>query len=329
MLTKTKTRVIGCGLVTVLSLAGCSGSDQPAPTSSPAAPTSTSTPVSTPSAVPSATPTAAAPTGAQTPAPHISPLGGKPATEDEIQYHNMQKKGVDLALARNYKDAIPILEQALEQQPEDIKNVFYLLMSHGSLEPVPTKGSAAYPYAQKVVELAPNSTEAERARSYIAAAEWNVPKDFKYGTTTMESMGAFAFDEEAKYKLVAPAKLHTEIGPRIGKNAKSTLWESEVAPKLVGNFLELKKGTEVTILAENHYFYSLTSWRTPLKDTPDKYDDTIFEINAFFVEVTSDGDDKGKKGWLVNQIDRFISKDREDPWGVWIPDRLGLARGQS
>lgn len=324
MLTKTKTRVIGCGLVTVLTLGGCSGGDQPAPTASPSAPTAaTATPGVAASATPAAT---TSPSDSKTPAPHISPLGGKPATEDEIQYHNLQKKGVDLALARNYKEAIPIFEQAMEQQPGDLKNVFYLLLSHGSLEPVPAKGSAAYPYAQKVVELAPRSSEAERARGYLAAAELNIPKDFKYGPHTMASLGGFLFEPDAKYKLVAPTKLHIELGPRLGKSAKSTLWEAEVAPKLSGNFIELKKGTEVTILSEAHYFYSLTGWRTPIKDEPEKYDASIFEVSAFYVEVTSDGDEKGKKGWLINQVDRFISNDRDDPWGVWIPNRLGLER---
>lgn len=322
MLTRTKTCVIGCGLFTALALVGCSGGDTPAPSASPTTATETT---ATPSATPATTPVAT-PTAAITPAPHISPLGGKPATEDEIQYHNLQKKGVDLALARNYKEAIPIFEQALEQQPEDLKNVFYLLLSHGSLEPVPTKGSAAYPYAQKVMKLAPTSSEAERARGYLAAAELNIPKDFKYGAETLGALGSFAFEPEAKYKLASPAKLHTELGPRLGKSAKSTLWEAEVAPKLTPNFIELKKGTEVTILSEANYFYSLTGWRTPIRDEPEKYDTSIFEVNAFYIEVTSDGDEKGKKGWVINQVDRFLSADRDDPWGVWISNRLGLPR---
>ena len=34
-------------------------------------------------------------------------------------------------------------------------------------------------------------------------------------------------------------------------------------------------------------------------------------------------------GWIVNQVDRYLDKDRPDPWGVWIPDRFGLPRQET
>lgn len=312
MLTKTKTSAVGCGLAAILLVAGCSGGDKPAASPTPKA-----------TATVAATPT---PKASKTPDPNVSPLGGKPATEDEIQYHNMQTKAEELVLSKSYKEAIPILEQAAEQQPKDLKNIFYLLLSHGSLEPVPDKGSAAYPYAQKVIELAPNSSEAERAHAYLAAAEFKLPKDFKYGSNTIASFGAFLYDDGGKYKLTSPAKLHTDLGPRMSRSGKAALWEAEVAPKMVSGYIELPKGTEVTILSENHYFYSLTSWRTPIRDNPTKYDESMFEIDAFYVEVTSDGDTKGKKGWVINQADRYVGDKSTDGFGVWIPNRLGLPR---
>jgi tetratricopeptide (TPR) repeat protein len=309
MLTKPKILFSSCGLTLCLCLTGCSG-DPPEPTRTP-------TPIAT--AVPKAT---------NTPDPHFSPLGGKPATEEEKQYHNLQKKAEGLVLSRSYEEAIPLLEQALEQQPDDIENSFYLLLSHGSLEVIPSKGSAAYPYAKKVVEIDPASKEAARARAYLIGAELNIPDDFKYGIDTFASRGGFVFDDETAYKLGADALLHLEIGSRLGRDGKSALWEAEIAPAEVPDTLLLKKGTEVAILSSSRYFYSLTSWRKPLPDNPPEtdFDNTIFEINAMFVEVVSEDENKGKKGWVVNQMDRFLDKNRDDPYGTWIPDRFNLPR---
>ena len=318
MLTHSKTRLVGGSLCALLLISGCSG-DDPAPSPSP---TATVTATSTPEAT-------ATPKAPKTPAPHISPLGGKPATEEEKQYHNLTKKAEKMVLSKNYKEAIPLLKQAAEQRPKDVENIFYLMLSHGSLELVPTKGSAAYPYAQKVVEMDPTSTEAERARTYLAAAELDIPKDFKFGKETIASLGGFVFDNETLYKLKTDAPLHVELGPRIGRKDKDTLWEAEVAPEMHKDTLTLKAGTEVGILSESHFFYSLTGWRIPLRGEPREMSDSIFELNAFYVEVTSDGDTKGKKGWIVNQVDRYLDKDRPDPWGVWIPDRFGLPRQET
>lgn len=312
MLTEKKVQLLGCGLAASLLFSGCSGDD---PEDNPTA---------------SATPTpavAVTPTAPKTPAPNISPLGGKPATEQEKQYYKLQKKAENLVLAKSYKEAIPLLEQAVEQQPDDVENSFYLLLSHGSLEQVPSKGSAAYPYAKRVVELDPNSNEASRAKAYLVGAELDVAEDFKYGKDTFASKGGFVYDGETAYKLSGKALLHTGLNARLGKDDKATLWEAEVAPEMIdSSTLELEKGTEVAILSETHFFYSLTSWRKPLRAKPEEFDNNIFEINAFYVEVISDGDSKGKKGWLVNQIDRYLNEDAPDPWGTWVPDRLGLER---
>ena len=130
------------------------------------------------------------------------------------------------------------------------------------------------------------------------------------------------------YKLIFSAPLHTKVGARLGKDGKATLWEAEIAPKMVRGITKLSKGAEVQLLSENHFYYGLTSWRKPLKQNPQDKDlnESIFEINAFYVEVVSDGDSKGKKGWLVNKVDRYISDTDQDPFGTWIPDRLGLGR---
>ena len=229
-------------------------------------------------------------------------------------------------LAKSYEEAIPLLEQAHEQQPDDVENSFYLLLSHGSLEQVPSKGSAAYPYAKKVMELDPGSNEASRARAYLIGSELSIPKDFKYGKNTMAAKGAFVYDPEAAYKLATDAPLHTEIEPRMRRDDDATLWEAEVAPDMVTNTTLLTKGTEVAILSEKRFFYSLTSWRKRLPKEPKEFDNNIFEVNAFYVEVVSEGDNRGKKGWLVNQIDRHIDENAADQFGVWIPDRLKLER---
>lgn len=314
MLTRKQLGMTFCAATLGLALSGCSGGDDPAPT-----PTATATPTATVTAT-------ATPVAKNTPDPNISPLGGKPATEEEKQYYRLQTKAKDLVLARSYEDAIPLLEQALEQKPDDYENHFFLLLAHGSLDKVPSKGSAAYPHAKKVVELAPNTTEAERAKAYLVGAEFEVPDDFKYGKKTFFSWGGFVFNEETAYKLAAPAQLHTEIGPRISRDQKATLWEAEIAPDMITNTLTLEKGTEVKILTQEHYFHSLTSWRKPLPQDPKEFDDNIFEVNAFYVEVVSEGDNKGKKGWLVNQMDRYVSDESEDPFGVWFPDRLKILR---
>ena len=327
MLTKPKHVLIGFGIAVGLTLGGCSG-DDPAAT-----PTASATPQASASASPDAAPEASAtpaatsaPTTGNTPDPNYSPLGGKPATEEEKEYYRLQKKAEDFVLSRNYEKAIPLLEQALQQRPEDPENSFYLLLSHGSLEVVPSKGSAAYPYAKKVVELAPKSNEAGRARAYLVGAEFSIPKDFKYGNKTFYTYGGFIHEPGTAYKLAADAPLHVDLNARLSKEGKAALWEAEIAPQMSSGTVALKKGAEVQILSETHYFHSLTSWRKPLADQPQEYDDSIFEVNAVYVEVVSEGENKGKKGWLVNQMDRYIAKAGDDPWGVWIEDRLGLVR---
>lgn len=315
-MSKLKPLLIASGLSLVL-LSGCSGGG------SEATPTETATPEM------SASPEAALPAelaSPDRPDPRVSPLGKKPASEEEKEYYRLHKKAEDLVLARDYENAIPLFEEALEERPDDVKNSFYLLLAHGSLEPVPSKGSAAYPYAKRVVELAPDSNEANRAKAYLIASEFSPGDDFKYGDKTFFSYGNYFFDTGVPYKLSTPAHLHTEYNPRLSSSAKATLWETEIAPDLASDTVLLDAGTEVEILTETHFFHSLTSWRKPLPPEPKNLDTSIFEVHAFYVEVVSEGDNKAKKGWLVNQIDRFIDKPGEDQYGVWIPNRLNLER---
>ena len=318
MLSYSKHLLVGLAISVGLALGGCSGDTPPEPTASATPEATAATPEE------AQTPADPAPQAENTPDPNISPLGGKPATEEEKEYYRLQKKAEDLVLAKNYEKAIPLLEQALQQRPEDPENSFYLLLSHGSLEMVPSKGSAAYPYAKKVLEVAPKSNEAARARSYLVGAEFKPPA--QYGNKTFFTLGGFVYEPKVNYKLVADAPLHVNLNARLNKDGKATMWEAEVAPSMVTGTVQLTKGTEVLVLSESHYFHSLTSWRKPLPDQPREFDDSIFEVNAFYVEVVSEGDNKGKKGWMVNQVDRYLSEDREDPFGVWVPDRLGLVR---
>lgn len=318
MLTNSKSRLVACGLAAALFVPGCSG-DDPAPT-----PSATATAAPTPQAT-----ATQAPKAAKTPDPHFSPLGGKPATEEEKEYYRLQKKAEDLVFAKNYKDAIPLLEQAYEQQPKDYENAFHLMISHGSLEGVASKASAAYPYAKKVLELAPNTNEASRAREYLIAAEFSPPEDFKYGKKTLASYGGFVYDGETAYKLTSDTPLHVDIQARITKDGKANLWEAEVAPEMVsGNRVTLEKGTEIKVLSEIRFFHGLTSWRKPLPQKPGEsdFDDSYFEVDAMYVEVVSDGDNKGKKGWMVTQIDRFMKPGETDPWATWIPSRVDMLR---
>ena len=160
----------------------------------------------------------------------------------------------------------------------------------------------------------------------MVGAELSIPEDFEYGKKTFASYGKFLYDDETAYKLQDDSPLHVNLSQRLGKSAKAKLWEAEISPKMVGGLVNLKKDTEVRILAETHYFYSLTSWRKPLPREPKEYSSNIFELNAFFIEVISEGEDKGKTGWLVNQMDRYLDETKNDPFGTWIPDRLGLDR---
>lgn len=305
-----------------LLLAGCSGGgDQP---------TGTPAPPQTPAATASvpATSASASPTAALTPGTEISPLGGKPLTDEEKEYLNKLQQAKDLALAKNYEKAIPLLDELHQQRPDDLDVSFYLMLSHGSTEKAPSKTSKAFEYAQKVMEGSPDSREGERARSYINSANFSLPPTFKYGKETIGSGGGWVLNDTATYKATADMPFHSAISSRLAPNDQSVLWETEASPATATSAEKLAQGTEVKVLSTKDFLYGLTGWRKPIKDDLKEYDNTIFEVAAMYVEVTGEGPLKGKKGWIVNQVDRWLAAkpEGEDEWGVWIPNRLKVER---
>ena len=308
-------------LITPLLLVGCSGGgDQP---------TQSATPATSATAPPTTAPTVAvAPTASLTPTVALSPLGGKPLSEEEKEYLNKLQSAKDLALAKNYDKAIPLLDELHTSKPDDPDVVFYLMLAHGSTEKAPTKTSKAYEYAQKVLEGSPDSRSSQRARSYVNSSNFSLPADFKYGTDTIGTQGNWILNETATYKTSADMPFHSALPGRLGAQDQAVLWETEASPATATGAEKLPKGTDVKVLTNKNFLHSLTSWRKPIKSDLKVFDDTIFDVAAMYVEVVSDGPLKGKKGWIVNQIDRYRapSPEGEDEWGVWIPNRLKVER---
>lgn len=329
-----KSRIACLGLALSYLLGGCSGGDKPeAPATNKPKPkpsaSASATPGSTPGATASGTATPGAsgtPSGDLTPAPGISPLGGKPASEAEKEYYTKKKQAEDLALAQNYTEAIPLFEELHTENAEDVDVMFYLLLSHGASESAPSKKSKAFGFAEKVVKAAPDSREADKARSYINSANLSIPDKFKYGTDTMASMGNWVMAEEAAFKPTADLAFHTDMKARgLSPLDQATLWETEASPATSTVTEKVPKGTEVKVLGVKDFIYGLTSWRKKVVDDPAKYDTTIFDVTAMYVEVTGEGPLKGKKGWIVNHVDRYLGTEG-DAWGAWISNRLKVPR---
>lgn len=323
-----KSRIACLGLALSVLLGGCSGGDKPDDSA-------TKKPKPKPSASASATPSSGmstpaasgSPSGDLTPAPNISPLGGKPASEAEKEYYGKKKQAEDLALAQNYTEAIPLFEALHAENPEDVDVMFYLLLSHGAGEAAPSKKSKAYAYAEKVVKAAPDSREADKARSYINSANLNIPDKFKYSTDTMASMGGWVLTEEATYKPTSDLAFHTGMKARgLSPGDQAKLWETEASPETSTVTEKVPKGTEVKVLGIKDFIYGLTSWRKKVAEDPAKYDTTIFDVTAMYVEVTGEGPLKGKKGWIVNHVDRYLGSSEGDAWGAWISNRLKVLR---
>jgi tetratricopeptide (TPR) repeat protein len=252
-------------------------------------------------------------------------LGGKPASEAEKEYYTKKKAAEDLALAKNYEEAIPLFEELHAQDPQDVDVMFYLMLSHGSTEQAPNKKSKAFEFAEKILKSAPESREASKARSYVNSANLNIPDKFSYGADTMATQGGWVMTEEALYKTSADFPIHTSMQARLAPPDQAILWETEASPATSSGSEKLPKGTEVKVLSVKDFIYGLTSWRKPVKADPDNYDTTMFDVSAMYVEVTSEGPLKGKKGWIVNHIDRYLGTEG-DAWGSWISNRLKVLR---
>jgi hypothetical protein len=315
-----KSRVAVLSLLFPVLVAGCSGGGD-----APATPTRQPTASASPQATSS--PVAATPSPDLTPGTGISPLGGKPATEEEKVFYNKRERAKDLALAKNYPAAIPLLEELHVEKPEDMDTMFYLLLSYGSTEEVPKKNSKAFAMAEAIIKESPESREADKARSYINSANLSIPEKFQYGKDTMLAMGEWVPDQEATYKLTGEAALHTNIQARgLSPSDQTVLWETEASPGTSSVTERLTKGAEVKVLAVKDFLYSLTSWRKKVDAKPAKFDTTMFDVTAMYVEVVSEGPLKGKKGWIVNHIDRYLGATEGDEWGSWISNRLKVER---
>ncbi len=304
---------LSLGALVSMSFVACSGKGDP-PTEPSPTPVVTATPSPDSESEVESSPERA-------PDPNFSPLGGKPLTEEEAEYYRQQKKAEDFALAGNYREAIPILEAAVEQMPEDPKNYFYLLLSYGGQEHSPTKDSEAFEAAEKVLELAPKSNFANKAQSYIAASKFSLPDGFAYTVDTMKSMGPWVTDPDAVYALNADALFHPGLPPRLTPGQRALLWETEVEPERTSTALPLKKGQMFHILTTQSFYYGLTSWLRPLPPEPKRFNDTHFNVQIFYIELAGEGENAGKKGWIVNHVDHFIDREGGDPWGVWISNR--------
>ncbi len=306
-----------------LLLGGCSGGGDAPATSTPQ-PAATATPAATASATASAAPTST-PSADLTPGTRLSPLGGKPLSEAEKEYNNRKLEAKDMGLAGNHAAAIPALEELLAKNPQDVEVLFYLVRSYGSMEEAPNKKSKAYSYAEEILKIGPSSREAEKARSYINTANLELPENFPYKVDTMVSMGNWVFNPGDSFKTTAELPFHSSIGARFGPSDQTVLWETEASPATAVGIEKLPKGTEVKVLSSKDFMYSLSSWRKPLKVVKDQYDKTMFDVTAMYVEVASEGPLKGKKGWIVNHVDRYLATDG-DGWGAWISNRLKVPR---
>ena len=263
-----------------------------------------------------------------TPSGPFTPFVAETASPEEVAYYNLKKKAEDLVLAKSYEEALPVLQEALETNADDHDIHFLLLLTHGNLEVEPTVDSEAYKHAKRVIEIKATANEAQRARSYIASAhsEPEVPRT-EVGSDTIPK--AWAVEEGAAYELTVPCSLLLGEKQSLGVKGKRRLWEMEVYPEGEDNKIDLPAKTQMVILAKENFLYSKLSWRGRTPTERKLFDSTMYNLGAFFVEVTGDGEFKGKKGWIVNQMDRFISDDPESPWGVWTPNRLLVPKKKS
>ena len=317
---------------TWLLVGGCSGGTPPAtPTTAVTTSATTSAETGTPAPAgtetPSETPDASAtatPDGTGT--PDLSATG-TPGAEETLDpaYVKLKEEGLNLALGKGYEEAIPHLNKALEVKPDDPEVHFYLMLSHGNVEDSPSPKSEAYPHAKKVLELAPGSSMAERARDYVLSAESEPKKPMPdLNADPIERPGAWKVDSSVVYTL--PTAVNLLPDRKWGDSTMKELWYLEVVPRSVAEKIEIPKGTKVTLLDGKDYHFSKLSWRgAKLKD--EDFDTDTFLLTVFEIEV-DDGPKKGTKGWMVNQMDRFagLTEKNVRVWGTKVGPRLPIAR---
>ncbi|MCA9791886.1 MAG: tetratricopeptide repeat protein [Candidatus Eremiobacteraeota bacterium] len=261
-----------------------------------------------------------------TPEAALTPEGPSP---EEIAFHKLFTKAEDLVYARNYEEAKPVLEEIIKQKPDDVEAHFLMLLTLGNEEPEPSTDSEAFKYAARVVELAPKSPHADKARSYIASAHAKTLESrSEVGAETLDKTRGWEIEKGAAYDLKEDTRMFTGAADNLIKSGERRLWEMEVYPEGEEESVLLPKGTKVQILGQSEFLYSKTAWRGPIPKNRKDYDSNMFNVSAFYVAVVSDGDLSGKQGWIINQMDRWITDDPEDkhPWGVWIYNRARVLR---
>jgi len=320
--------VLAAMLALGLVVGGCSGGGTPSatPTTSvtTAATTSvetTTTPAATGEATPAGTATAEA-TPSGTPGETAS---GTPSAEETLDpaYVKLKEEGVNLALGKGYAEAVPPLEKALEVKPDDPEVHFYLMLSQGMLEETPTPKSPAYGHAKKVLDLAPGSSMAERARDYILSAESEPAKpQTDLPADPIGDHRTWFIKQNAVYTMAAPVYMIPD--KLMSDDLQKELWYLELVPQSVTDKVQVPKGTQYTVRSGQDFYYGKTSWRGG-KLKAEEFDQNMYALTVFEIEIES-GPMKGKKGWFVNQMDRFLGVDESEKpvWGVKLGPRLPL-----
>lgn len=317
----------GAILALCFGLAGCGGGGgDPAPS-----PSGTAAATATPGtdATPDATP--ATPVANGTPSTAVTPFEAETPSPEEVAYYRLKKKAEDLVLSRAYEEAIPILMEAAETKPQDGEVQFFLMLAHGNLEREPAPDSEAYKYAQKVLEMLPRSNEADKAASYIASAhsEPEVERT-TVGSDTLDLFrGQWKIEEGFIYRNQEECYMFTGAAKTLGVDGERRLWQMEVYPEGEPEKVLVPANTPMVIINDTQYPYGKNSWRRPLprKIGPGtEFDRTVYMVAAVYVEITAEGELAKKRGWIVNQMDRWIATrpGEKEPWGVWVENRLKL-----
>ena len=314
--------IVGLGLILTMSY-GC-GSKPGSPTSSPS--TSTATPTSSASV-------SGSPVAATTPDPAATAFVTRtPKSDDEKEYDSAKTKAKDLAFAKAYQEAVPLLRDCVKKRPDDWETQFILLLAVGSLEEEPTTKSEAYTIAKTILEKAPDSQFADRARDYVLSAE-SEPAEAKpdKDAEPLEG-GETPFqppDVHTAYTLMTPVTVFLSRTDALTPEVKKSLWYLEVKPEGVSADAKMTvpKGTSISVQLFKSYIFSKNSWRgggsRSEREGEVNVDKNSFNIQAFRITLEG-GPNKGTRGWYVNQMDRYkgLDEDGNRVWGVKVGPRL-------
>jgi hypothetical protein len=239
------------------------------------------------------------------------------------EYDVLKRKGVDLALAKGWEKALPLLSQAAEQNPDDAEIQFYLMLSKGNLEDGPSVHSEAYFHAKNVLDLAPDSTEATRALDYLAAAESEaLLKGEAIPAMTMTSGSPSPSASPGASKSPSPSKSPSGTGKspyaptkepaladkeifvvtpgqavqlpeairsqdsminQLSDQIQKRIWQTEVYPKAAQPVREMPKGAKVRLQDAQTFYYNIASWRGPVVYAEDDKRNIVYDGNTYRV----------------------------------------------